>query len=85
MLTALPQRGCRQVCRWPGACAGGCLCALGLAQPALAGPPETTTEQRAAEEVVPPALLAQVELVYPSAALETGEHGDVSLLVGVAR
>lgn len=66
-------------------CACGCACSLRLSAPAWADPPNSTAEETTPSTVIPPRLLAQVQLEYPEAALQTGEHGDVSVLVDVDR
>lgn len=60
-----------------------CGCACIVCGSAQAEPPSSAIEEQAAPDRQPPRLLQQVELSYPEAALATGEHGDVSVLVDV--
>ena len=63
---------------------GGCLCLMcDVGHTALAAPSGSAIEIPAQGAVTPPQLLKQVELTYPDEALNTGEHGDVSVLVDV--
>lgn len=50
---------------------------------AHAAPPGSAAESASSADLQPPSLLSQVSLTYPDAARESGEHGDVSVLVDV--
>jgi iron complex outermembrane receptor protein len=82
--------GCSKVTkgisRWKACClaVGGCAYILCI-QPgtAEAAPSGSTIQTPAPINIQPPTLLQQVELQYPEAALSSGQHGDVSVLVDV--
>ena len=63
---------------------GGCACLL-CVQPSTtqAAPPKSTVNAPLSKDIQPPSLMEQVELTYPEAARESGEHGNVSILVDV--
>jgi iron complex outermembrane receptor protein len=63
---------------------GGCVCIL-CAQPstAQAAPAGSAVKAPKSASIQPPTLLEQVELAYPKAARESGEHGNVSVLLDV--
>ncbi len=69
--------------RWPlGFLAMG-LFAYGFSATAWAKPAESTVNADATATIQPPALINQVDLTYPEAAMASGLHGTVSVLVDV--
>ena len=67
-------------------CACSCACACAVCMPAgvaWGAPPSSTAEQAVQKTILPPQLLQQVALTYPTEALATQEHGDVRVLVDV--
>ena len=60
----------------------GCLAGLPF-NTAVAAPPGSDVEAPAAKNTQPPRLLGQIDIQYPDEALESGVHGDVSVLVDI--
>lgn len=86
--TTSSQCSCKRVYKefslWRSCCLalGGCACLLCIEpSPAHAAPADATIQIATTVDTKAPILLQQVELQYPDAALASGQHGDVQILV----